>query len=50
MKHFEATDVQYDDDMHVLQYLVHTVHGLLPVSGSYAELSVEEPEFPSDIM
>jgi len=45
MTHINITERQYDDDMHVLQYLVHTVQGLLPVSGSHSELSIEEPEF-----
>lgn len=44
MTHIDTTELQYDDDMHVLQYLVHTVHGLLPVSGSHTELAIDDPE------
>jgi hypothetical protein len=44
MTHIDTTELQYDDDMHVLQYLVHTVHGLLPVSGSHSELAIDDPE------
>lgn len=42
--HFSQED-NYDDDMGVLSYLVRAVPGLLPVSGSYDELNLPEPEF-----
>lgn len=43
MNHFDH-QLHYDDDMNVLKFLVHTVPGLLPVSGTAAELAIDEPD------
>ncbi len=40
-----SNENHYDDDMGVLTYLVRAVPGLLPVSGSFAELDIAEPDF-----
>ena len=49
MKHtiIETLNEELKDDMHVLKFLLYRVHGLRPVSGSAAELAVEEYDYDS---
>ncbi len=42
--HHSLSNIDEKDDMRVLNYLVETIKGLRPVSGSAVELSLIDPE------
>lgn len=45
----EATGFTFGDDMHVLNVLVESVRGLRPVSGSFSELGLPDPDLLDEL-
>lgn len=45
----EESGYTFGDDMHVLNVLVESVRGLRPVSGSFSELGLPDPDLLDEL-